>query len=62
MRRALGIALACAGLGCGAERPLELLLLVTVDTLRADHLGAYGSERDLTPVLTGAREQPPPAH
>ncbi|MEW6073239.1 MAG: sulfatase [Planctomycetota bacterium] len=31
--------------------PPPLLLLVSVDTLRADHLGAYGSERGLTPSL-----------
>ena len=29
----------------------RLLLLITVDTLRADHLGAYGSDRGLTPNL-----------
>nr|MDJ0850157.1 sulfatase-like hydrolase/transferase [Myxococcota bacterium] len=35
------------------ERPpsVRLLLLLTVDTLRADHLGAYGSGRDLTPRI-----------
>jgi choline-sulfatase len=27
------------------------LLLITVDTLRADHLGAYGSQRARTPVM-----------
>jgi arylsulfatase len=27
------------------------VLLITADTLRADHLGAYGSDRDLTPSL-----------
>jgi len=32
------------------ERP-PLFLLVTVDTLRADHLGAYGSELALSPNL-----------
>jgi arylsulfatase len=31
--------------------PARLLLLVTVDTLRADRLGAYGSPRGLTPHL-----------
>jgi len=31
--------------------PPRLLLLVTVDTLRADRLGAYGSARGLTPNL-----------
>jgi arylsulfatase A-like enzyme len=39
-------------LDCKPEdtRP-QLLLLVTVDTLRADRLGAYGSEMGLTPNL-----------
>lgn len=32
-----------------ADRPS--VLLVTVDTLRADHVGAYGYERDTTPHL-----------
>ena len=27
------------------------MLLVTIDTLRADHVGAYGSTRGLTPTL-----------
>ena len=27
------------------------VVLITVDTLRADHLGCYGYERDTTPVL-----------
>ena len=32
--------------GCGeAVAPPRLLLLITVDTLRADHLGAYGDTR-----------------
>jgi arylsulfatase len=35
---------------CSTDSP-RLLLLVTVDTLRADHLGAYGSDRGLTPHL-----------
>lgn len=29
----------------------ESFVLVVIDTLRADHLGAYGSSRDLTPSL-----------
>jgi arylsulfatase len=42
--------------GCG-ERGPRLLLLVSADTLRADQLGAYGSERGLTPELDAlARE------
>jgi len=42
---------------CGGESPPRLLLLVTVDTLRADELGAYGSERGLTPHLDALAEQ-----
>lgn len=45
--------LAGLALGC-AERPpsppIERILLVTVDTLRADHVGAYG-ELSLTPAI-----------
>jgi arylsulfatase len=48
---ALGTLLA-SGSGCGwtGKRELRLVLLVTVDTLRADHLGAYGGP-GLTPNL-----------
>jgi arylsulfatase len=59
--RALLVALAgvCLGsLGCRAPAPpLELLLLISVDTLRADHLGVYGSERELTPALDALARQ-----
>src|SRR5258705_11130146 len=37
-------------MACGAP-PLQLLLVVTVDTLRADALGAYGSGLGLSPHL-----------
>ena len=44
-----------AGAGCGercAEAPVpERILLVTIDTLRADHLGCYGAERAATRTL-----------
>jgi arylsulfatase A-like enzyme len=36
---------------CSAEPPPELLLLITVDTLRADRVGAFGSRHDLTPNI-----------
>ncbi len=36
---------------CRETPPPRLLLLVSVDTLRADELGAYGSKRGLTPHL-----------
>jgi arylsulfatase A-like enzyme len=45
-----GLLLLLAAWGCGREPP-QHLLLVTADTLRADHLGAWGSGRDLTPRL-----------
>ena len=51
------LVLAACGLGCGtggagSERPN--VLLVTLDTTRADHLGCYGYERD-----TSAQPRPP---
>jgi len=37
---------------CGAaDAPRENVLLVSIDTLRAGHLGCYGYERDTSPVL-----------
>jgi len=36
--------------GCGAEGA-PLIVLITVDTLRADHLGAYGAKDVLTPHI-----------
>ena len=56
MRGALLIACAGAMLGQtgGVEPALEHLpnvLIVTVDTLRADHLGGYGYDRNTSPVI-----------
>jgi arylsulfatase len=43
--------------GCGGDVAPRRLLLITVDTLRADRLGAYGSASELTPNLDAlARE------
>jgi len=39
-----------AAAGCGGHRPPNVILLV-VDTLRADHVSAYGYSRETTPVL-----------
>jgi arylsulfatase A-like enzyme len=50
----LALATACgvALLGCSATpQPTPNLLLVVIDTLRADRLGAYGSPRGLTPFF-----------
>jgi choline-sulfatase len=43
--------------GCGGAAAPRLQLHVTTDTLRADELGAYGSERGLTPHLDALAEQ-----
>lgn len=37
--------------GCKQERPFPNLVLITIDTLRADHLGAYGYKRAKTPNI-----------
>ena len=50
VRELCALLLLLAGCGGGPEGP-PLALLITVDTLRADRLAAYGSERDLTPRL-----------
>jgi arylsulfatase A-like enzyme len=43
--------------GCAGAPAPRLFLLVSVDTLRADRLGAYGSDRGLTPRIDAlARE------
>jgi arylsulfatase A-like enzyme len=53
------LALVCVALGgCGpAPKARPNLLLITVDTLRADHLGCYGYRRDTSPRIDAlARE------
>ena len=40
-----------AALGCAPAAPPPNVVLVVVDTLRADRLGAYGNRRGLTPFL-----------
>lgn len=51
MKRALpGLLSALALAACGGERPTSLIL-VTIDTLRADHTSLHGYERDTTPAL-----------
>jgi arylsulfatase len=41
----------CAGGDAPVERRLPNIVLVSIDTLRADHLGCYGYERDTSPVI-----------
>ena len=45
------VLLLLAGLGCGAPPQPMGILLVSIDTLRADHLGIYGYERDTSPNI-----------
>ncbi len=64
MKKKLSLALAgsvlaisgCSGSG-DAHRDLPNLLLVTIDTVRSDRLGAYGYERAQTPVLDSLAER-----
>lgn len=50
----LGLAFVAALVLAGCSRPApERVVLVTIDTLRADHVGAYGSERAKTATLDG---------
>ena len=46
-----GLFAAVLGVGCGESRPRPNVLLITVDTLRADHLGCYGYPLDTSPNL-----------
>jgi arylsulfatase A-like enzyme len=55
----VGWALCCAValLGCGRSGETPSVLLVTLDTLRVDHVGAYGGPADAMPALDAlARE------
>jgi arylsulfatase A-like enzyme len=47
--RLAGVALLAVVLACG--RPVERIVLVSIDTLRADHLGCYGAAFAHTPRL-----------
>lgn len=43
--------------GCGRREPIERIVLVTIDTLRADHLGSYGYPRPTSPFLDSLAAQ-----
>jgi arylsulfatase A-like enzyme/Tfp pilus assembly protein PilF len=47
----LSAALLSALVTVAAQQPAPNVLLVTIDTVRADHLGAYGYTKGATPVL-----------
>jgi arylsulfatase A-like enzyme len=51
-RAAASVALALGTLsGCGGARPATRVVIVTLDTTRADHLGCYGYAKAATPNL-----------
>lgn len=51
----LGIA-ACSSKDSGGAQDYWNVVLITLDTTRADHIGCYGNERSETPVLDGLAE------
>jgi choline-sulfatase len=53
----LAAALICACAVKPPEEPPLSVLLITIDTLRADRLGAYGDSRARTPALDGLARQ-----
>src|SRR5262245_37537740 len=53
-RGALAGLAALGAVSCGGGKPgARAVVLVTLDTTRADHLGCYGDERAATPQLDG---------
>jgi len=52
-RRSIWVFLLLSVLGCAPKPPVgpPNILLIVVDTLRADHVGLYGHERETTPNL-----------
>lgn len=49
---------ACVALaGCGKKIDPVNVVIVTIDTTRADHLGCYGHPRSRTPVIDGLAEE-----
>jgi len=51
------VALIALAVGAGCEKPPRHLVLVTLDTLRADHLSAYGHDRPTSPALSALAER-----
>ena len=53
LSRRLGVALcvSVALAGCGRQAPFDHVLFVTIDTLRADHLGCYGYPLPTSPFI-----------
>ncbi len=60
-RLLLSCALALAATACGADAPDVAprgpIIVIAIDTLRADHLGLYGYERDTSPRLDALADE-----
>ena len=55
---ALAVATACGSDGpVNADRAVERVVFVSIDTLRADHLACYGYFRETSPFLVGLAER-----
>lgn len=57
MRTILALALILGVAGCGKREPGPNVLLITLDTTRADHIGCYGYDRAQTPTLDRLAEE-----
>ena len=53
----LSVAWLAFAAACSPSQPPDRVLLISVDTLRADHLGCYGGAQGLTPRLDGLAAQ-----
>jgi arylsulfatase A-like enzyme len=49
--------LLAAGACAAPQAPPQRIILITIDTLRADHLGTYGYPRGISPFLDGLAEE-----
>ena len=59
-RSLVWLALALSLGGCGEGAAPRIVVLVSIDTLRADHLGLYGYARKTSPVLDALAAQGQP--
>ena len=48
---------ACTGAGDDADTPVRNLVFISIDTLRADHLGVYGYQRPTSPEIDRLAER-----
>ena len=58
MARAVAVLLLLAAAGCGPSlRPVQRVVLMTIDTTRADRIGAYGYDQGTTPHIDSLADQ-----